>query len=68
MPGIVVISMPQNHNHSCQRASPLERSGFPVIRGHIFVLFAKYIGADDAAEDQMEMRLQLQEVIIEFIA
>src|SRR5215467_11007165 len=33
--GIVVISIPQNHSQSCQHASRFERSGLPVMRGHI---------------------------------
>ena len=33
--GIVVISMPENHSHSCPRANAFETRRLPVIRGHI---------------------------------
>ena len=31
----VAIIMPVNHSQSCQRAKALDRSGLPVMRGHI---------------------------------
>ena len=41
--GMVVISIPQNHDHSWMRARRLERSGLAVIRGHISYAMAKYM-------------------------